>query len=67
MDLAGHSTCQNEEVEMVIYEQLSMERPDSCHDRIIKLLPRWDKCYIAPRDDIKKLYFHGISVLHVTL
>jgi len=32
-----------------------MERPDSCCDSIIKLLPRWDKFYSAPRDDIKKI------------
>ena len=44
MDLAGRSSYKIEEVEMAIYEWLWMERPDACCDRIIKLLPRWDKC-----------------------
>jgi hypothetical protein len=39
-----------------------MERPDACCYKIIKLLPRWDKCYSAPRDNVQKLYFHGVSV-----
>lgn len=67
MDLAGHLSYKIEEVEMVIYEWLWMERPDNWRDRIIKLLPRCDKCYSVPRDDVQKLYFHGVSVLHLTL
>jgi len=34
----------NKEVEMAILNGLKTQEPDSAHDRILKLVPSWDKC-----------------------
>jgi hypothetical protein len=34
----------NNEMEMAILKGLKMQEPDFAHDRILKLVPSWDKC-----------------------
>jgi hypothetical protein len=54
----------NEEVEMAILKGLKMQQPDCPHDRILKLVPSWDKCTWAPADDDEN--FNTINDLYLT-